>query len=220
MDWHPLILSFQVASVTTMLCAVLGVGLAVVLTRPGLPFRNAIDALVTLPLVMPPTVLGYYLLVSFGRGSALGKAFESLTGVSLLFTFHACVLAATVGALPLVTKSARTALEGVDPRLVDAARTLGASPVRAFFTVRLPLAAPGIFAGLMLGFARALGDFGITVMIAGSIPGETRTAALAIYDSFERSDDVSMNWMVGVLTASAILIMWGVNHLTRGRVGI
>jgi molybdate transport system permease protein len=159
-----------------LISAVLGTALAAMLASKRVPGRDLLDVLITAPMVLPPTVLGYYVLVSLGRRSALGGAFESLTGATIVFTQTGAVVAATIGALPLVVKSARAALEAVDPVLVLAVRTLGASPLRAFLTVQLPLALGGIVAGLMLGFARSLGDFGVTLMVAGDIPGETQTA--------------------------------------------
>ena len=134
-----------------------------------------------------------------------------------MFTRTGAVVAATVGALPLVVKSARAALEGVEPTLMRAARTLGAGPTRAFFTVQLPLAGRGIVAALMLAFARSLGDFGITLMVAGDIPGETQTASLAIYDAIQEHRDAAALGMVLTLTTVAIAILYTVNKLTGGR---
>jgi molybdate transport system permease protein len=218
MNWHPLILSLEVATVATCVTLVVGVALAALLaSRRRIPGRELFDAVVTLPLVLPPTVLGYYLLVLLGRRSALGSFYEHLTGGPLLFTVKGCVIAAMLGSLPLVIKSARAALEGVDENVVAAARTLGAGPLRAFFTVQLPLARRGILAGVMLGFARGLGDFGMTLMVGGDIPGQTRTAALDIYSSWQAGDEAQMLGMVGVLSATSICIMWAANQLTRGK---
>ena len=165
-------------------------------------------------MIFPPTVLGYYLLVALGRRSVIGRAFEGLTGHSIVFTRTGAVVAATVGAFPLIVKFGRAALEAVDPAVVRAARTLGASPTRTFFAVRLPLAARGVVAAVMLGFAKSLGDFGVTLMIAGDIPGETRTASLAIYDAIQAQRDAEATGLVLVLTAVAVSILWVVNRLT------
>ena len=219
MTWDPLWLSYQVAATATLMALVVGVALAALLARPRLPGRELLDALVTIPLVMPPTVLGYYLLVSLGRRSWLGGAYEDLTGRPLLFSVTGCVIAAFVGALPMVVKSARTAIESVDPTLIQAARTLGAGRARAFATVTLPLAAPGIIAGVMLGFARALGDFGVTLMVAGDIPGETQTASLFIYDQIMANQENRAGGMIAVLTATAVFTLWAVNRITRRRGG-
>ena len=209
----PLLLSFEFAIVATLLAATLGIALGLLLSRP-FPGRDLIDVVVTAPIVLPPTVLGYYVLVTLGRKSALGQAFEALTGSPIVFTRTGAVVAAVIGALPLTTKSARAALEGVDRHLVLAARTLGAGPVRAFLTVHLPLATRGIVAGTMLGFARSLGDFGVTLMVAGDIPGETQTAALAIYDAIQAGRDRDAAFLSGLLTVLAAVMLYVTTKLT------
>ncbi|MBS1151183.1 MAG: Molybdenum transport system permease protein ModB [Myxococcaceae bacterium] len=215
MEWEPLWLSLQVSLVATLSSLVLGVALGALLARPRLPGRDLWDALLTAPLVLPPTVLGYFLLVALGRHSALGQLFEQLFGGPIVFTFKGAVIAATVGSLPLVIKAARAALEQLDPALVFAARTLGASPTRAFWRIQLPLAARGIAAGAVLAFARALGDFGATLMVAGNIPHQTRTAALAIYDAIEAGRDADAAGMIAVLTALAIFVGYTAQRLVR-----
>jgi molybdate transport system permease protein len=152
-----------------------------------------------------------------GRRSAVGQAYEALTGNTIVFTQTGAVVAATIGAFPLVVKSARAALESVDHTLVMAARTLGAGPARALFSVHLPLAARGMIAGMMLAFAKALGDFGVTLMVAGDIPGETQTASLWIYDSLQARRDQEAAAMVLLLSAVAIALLYAVNKLGRGR---
>jgi molybdate transport system permease protein len=216
-DWAPLILSFQVAVVATIIATLFGVALGVLLASKRVWGRDLIDAITTAPMVMPPTVLGYYVLVSLGRNSAIGRGYEALTGSSIVFTRTGAIIAAAIGSLPLVVKSARAALEGVDPTLLKAARTLGAGPLRAFFTVHLPLASRGIIAGLMLAFARALGDFGVTLMVAGDIPGETQTASLAIYDAIQSHREADAAGMVAILTSITIVALYAVNRLTRQR---
>lgn len=212
---HPLALSLLVATASTLLAAVVGLAMAALFALRRFPGRALLDVIVTLPMVMPPTVLGYYLLVLLGRKSAIGQAFEFLTGSSIVFTRTGAVIAAAVGALPIVIKSGRAALEEIDPYLVFAARTLGASPWRAFMTVRLPLAAKGIIAALMLAFARALGDFGVTLMVAGNIPGETQTASLAIFDAILAQRDDEAMALVVVLTLVATAVLYTVNKLTE-----
>lgn len=220
MDLAPLVLSLQIATAATLIAALAGIGLATLLANARFPGRELVDVIATAPIVLPPTVLGYYLLVSVGRRSFVGHAWEAVFGSPIVFTRTGAVLAATVGALPLVVKSGRAALEGVEPTLMRAARTLGASPSRAFFTVQLPLAARGILAALMLAFARSLGDFGITLMVAGDIPGETQTASLAIYDAIQEHRDGAALAMVLTLSAVAIAILYSVNKLTsRGADG-
>ena len=210
---EPLLLSFQIAIIATSIAGALGVALGLLLSR-RFPGRDVLDVLVTAPIVLPPTVLGYYVLVVLGRRSTLGQAFEAVTGTPIVFTRTGAVLAAIIGALPLTTKSARAALEGVDRRLVLAARTLGAGPLRAFLTVHLPLASRGILAGTMLGFARSLGDFGVTLMVAGDIPGETQTAALAIYDAIQGQRERDAAFMVGFLTLFGGVMLYIVAKLT------
>ena len=213
-EWWPLALSLQIGLGATLLATLIGVPLGLLIANKRTPARNLIDAISSAPLVMPPTVLGYYLLVALGRHSPIGRAWEALTGSSIVFTRTGAVFAATVGALPLVVKNARAALEGVSPELLKAARTLGAGPLRAFLTVHLPLAARGLIAAVTLAFARSLGDFGITLMVAGDIPGQTQTASLAIYDLVQAENDRAAFGMVAVLTSVAIVTLYLVNRLT------
>lgn len=218
MDLAPLLLSLRVATLAIAIATVVGVALGALLASRRFPGRDVLDVVLTAPMVLPPTVLGYYVLVSLGRRSAIGRAFEALTGDTIVFTTTGAVVAATIGALPIVTKAARAALEAVEPTLVAAARTLGATPLRAFTTVQLPLASRGILAGVMLGFARALGDFGVTLMVAGDIPGETQTASLAIYDAIQARRDDEAVAMIAVLTTVALVILYAVGKLgQRGR---
>jgi molybdate transport system permease protein len=212
-EWHPLWLSFQVAVLATVFTAIVGISLAALLALKRFPGRDLLDVLVTAPMILPPTVLGYYVLVTLGQ-SGMGPAFEAVFGGRLVFTRGGVVIAAALGSLPFVVKAARAALEGVDPTLVRAARTLGATPARAFFTVQLPLASAGIVAGLILGFARALGDFGLTLMVGGNIPGETRTASLAIYDAIQANQETHAAGMIAVLSAVAIATLYFANRLT------
>ncbi len=217
MDLEPLVLSFKIAVIATIIAGLLGTALAALLANKRLPGRDFFDVLITAPMVLPPTVLGYYVLVALGRRSAIGGLYESVVGSPIVFTQTGAVVAATIGSLPLVVKSARAALEAVDPVLTLAARTLGASPLRAFVTVQLPLAAGGIVAGLMLGFARSLGDFGVTLMVAGDIPGETQTASLAIYDAIQANRHDDALGMVAILSAVAIGLLYGINKLSSRR---
>ena len=216
-ELEPLLLSFEVATLATCFAGVFGVAIAALLATPRVWGRELIDAAITAPMVLPPTVLGYYLLVLLGRESAIGQAFEALTGTPIVFSRGGAVIAATLGALPLVCKAARAALEAVDVRLVGAARTLGAGRLRAFFTVSLPLSRRGILAGVMLGFARALGDFGVTLMVAGNIPGQTRTASLAIYDAVLSGRDADATRLSLIMTALAMSVLIGVGFLTKER---
>jgi molybdate transport system permease protein len=214
-NWHPLLLSFEVALLGTGVALLVGVAVAGAIASWRFPGRELVDVLCTAPLVLPPTVLGYYVLVALGRAGPLGRAWEAAFGAPIVFTPTGAVVAAVLGALPFVVKSSRAAMEEVDPRLVNAARTLGANRLRAFVTVVLPLSVPGILAGATLGFARALGDFGVTLMVAGDIPGLTRTSALAIYDAVQANRDAEAHGLVALLTALAIGALWVVNRLVR-----
>lgn len=210
---EPLLLSFQIAVIATLLA---GCGsLALIAATQGRRVASLFDAVLTAPLVLPPTVLGYYLLTVLGRRSSLGLAWESLTGSSFVFTRTGAVIAATITALPLVLQSARAAIDAVDPLLLDAARTLGATRLGALTRVALPLASRGVAAGLLLGFARACGDFGVTLMIAGNIPGETQTAALALYDAVLAGRDDDARVLAVALTLLAVVLIASVQWLGR-----
>jgi molybdate transport system permease protein len=217
--WAPLLLSLRVAAIATVLSVTIGVALGALLAWRRTPARDVLDGFLSAPLVLPPTVLGYYVLTTLGKHSALGRAWQDVFGSSIVFTVTGAVVAATIGSTPIVVKAARAALESVDPTLPAAARTLGAGPVRAFFTVTIPLAAPGIIAGAMTGFARALGDFGLTLMVAGDMPGQTQTASLYIYDQVQAGRDGRAALMSVILTAVAVAILYTVNRLTRRRGG-
>lgn len=213
MDWSPYLLSFRVAGVATLIALPLAIALAALLSHKRLRGRNLLDAIVTAPMVLPPTVLGYYLLVSLGPNSAIGRAYHALTGSTIAFTITGATVAATVGALPLIIKGARPALDAVDPMLPLAARTLGASRWRAFFTITLPIASPGILSATMLGFAKSLGDFGVTWMLVGSVPGRTETGAIYIYNQIAAGHDDRAEAMVIAMTVTAVLLMYAANRL-------
>lgn len=211
----PLLLSFQVSICATLLAGLLGVALAGVLSRRRFPGSQLLDAILNAPLVLPPTVLGYYLLILLGRQSALGQAYEAVFGSPIVFTRTGATCAAALAALPFVARSARAALDSLEPRFAEAAATLGAPPLRVFVRVLLPLASRGILAGLTLGFARSLGDFGVTLMVAGNIPGQTQTASLAIYDAIQAGRDAQAGGLAAILTTLAILALYAISKLTR-----
>jgi molybdate transport system permease protein len=219
-SWYPIYLSLSVACSATALATVFGVALAALLARTRFWGRELVDVLITAPMVLPPTVLGYYLLLLVGRSSALGRGFEAVTGSSIAFTRTGAVLAAAIAALPFVLKAARVALEEVDPHLLAAARTLGARPLEVFLRVQLPVARAGIAAGIALGFARSLGEFGITLMLAGNLPGATQTGALAIYDAVQANRDGDAARMAAVLTVVAVSMLYLVNRLTRRKLHV
>ena len=202
-----LALSIRVAVVATLLNAAVGIPLAYVLARRRFRGRGLVDLLVTLPLVLPPTVTGYYLIVLLGRRGWLGGPIYGLTGWSITFTWYAAVVAATIMALPLLVRTARAAIESVDRDLEKAAFTLGRSEWRTAIEVTLPLARNGILAGLVLAFARALGEFGATLMLAGNIPGRTTTVPLAIYTSVQTGETGDALVLVAMLTALSCVVL-------------
>ncbi len=219
-DWFPLWLSLEVAAAGTVISLLAGVWLAWVLANKSFRGKELLDALTALPLALPPTVLGYYLLVVIGRSSWLGRAWEAVTGAPLVFTWRAAVIASTLHAIPLLVKSSRAALENIDRAFERAGRSLGASEWRLFWRVSLPLARRPIAAATALAFARSLGDFGATLMIAGNIPGRTQTAAIAIYDAVESGDTRTALILVLVISALTALIVFLANRLEQRRRGM
>ena len=201
-------LSLQVAGLATLLVLVSGIGVAYLLARKDFWGKELLDIFLTLPLVLPPTVTGYYLIILFGRNGVLGRSIYEWTGWTIMFTWQAAVLAAYVVSLPLMIKTARAALEAVDPNLINASYTLGHSEWRTAFRVVLPLAKKGIIAGTVLTFARALGEFGATLMLAGNIPGKTDTMPLAIYTLAGSGEWSQANFMVIFLTLISGLFLY------------
>jgi molybdate transport system permease protein len=208
-----LALSIRVAVVATLLNALIGIPLAYLLARRAFWGHALVDLLVTLPLVLPPTVTGYYLIVLLGRRGWLGAPVYAWSGWSVAFTWWAAVIAATVMALPLLVRTARAAIESVDRELEKAAFTLGRSEWRTALEVTLPLARNGIIAGLVLAFARALGEFGATLMLAGNIPGKTTTVPLAIYTAVQTGEMGEAVVLVLALTALSCLVLVMAGHL-------
>lgn len=215
MDWFPLLLSLRVAAIATVLTTVFGVAGAYALARFSFPGRALVEALASLPIVLPPTVLGYYLLVVIGRNSPVGRAWEALFGGPLVFTWQAAVLAAAIASLPYCLRTASAAIEAVDAGYEEAARVAGLHGGRLAFRVTLPLARRGIVAGISLAFARALGDFGTTMMVAGNIPGRTQTMPIAVYDRVQAFDYATAGVLAAVLAAVAITVLLGVRRLGR-----
>ena len=213
-DWFPLWLSLRVAGISTALALVIGLWLAWLLANRQFRGKEVLDAAVMLPLVLPPTVLGYYLLVLLGRHTPVGQLYEWLFGGPLVFSWQAAVVAALFHSTPLLVKSARAAFESVDRSYERAARNLGASELRLFWRVTLPLARRSILAAAALAFARSLGDFGVTLMIAGNIPGRTQTVALAIYDAVESGNGATARVLVLIVSAVALVILTIANRLT------
>ncbi len=210
MNLSPILLSIQVTIFATFGILSIGLALALFLARAKMRGKIVIETLINLPLVLPPTVVGYYLLVVLGRDGV-----ARWTGINLLFTWQAAVIAAIIVALPLMVQSAKAAIAGVDPVLENAARTLGSSELEIIWRVTLPLARRGIWAGLVLGSARALGEFGATLMIAGNIPGVTQTAPLAIYDAVQSGRWADANVLVVMLSVLAFASLLLVSRLQR-----
>ncbi len=211
-----ILLSLKVAGLATLCGLVLGVGTGYLLARKRFPGRHLLDTVLTLPMVLPPTVLGYYLLVVFGSRGWVGGWLKETFGISLIFSWQGAVVAATVVAFPLVFKPARAAFESVDGRLEQAARVLGLSEWAVFFRVTLPLAWRGILAGVLMAFARALGEFGATLMVAGSIPGKTQTLSIAIYEAVQAGQDDLANMLVLITSITCITVLMLAGRLAPG----
>ena len=209
MNWDPLVLSLQVTAVATVLLLVLGLGLALLLARRNFPGQTIVETLIILPLVLPPSVVGYYLLIVLGKDGPI----VTLLHTNVLFTWSAAVIAATVVGLPLMFQASRAAIASVDPALEQAARTLGSSELEVLWRVTLPLARRGVLAGLVLGAARALGEFGATLMVAGNIPGQTQTLPLAIFDAVQSGRYSQAHYMVLLMTVLGLISLWWVRRL-------
>ena len=216
MDLFPVGLSLRVALIATALTLLLGIPVALLLARRRFPGRNLLEAVVVLPLVLPPTVLGYYLLLLIGRRGPVGEALAAV-GLELAFTWRAAVLAAAVGSIALVIKSAQAGFESVDHQLEQAARTLGRSEWSVFWSVTLPLAWRAVLAGAVLAFCRALGEFGITLMVAGNIPGRTQTLPLAIYDRVQAYQMDEANALALIALGVVVVLVFGLSRLARLR---
>ncbi|MBF0674680.1 molybdate ABC transporter permease subunit [Pseudomonas sp.] len=216
--WIALALSLKVAGWATAITLVLGVAVGYVLARARFPGRDLLDTLLTLPMVMPPTVLGYYLLVLLGKRSTFGAWLHDSFGINLIFTWQGAVIAASIVAFPLVFKPARAAFEAVDGQLEQAARVLGLSELAVFFRVTLPLAWRGILAGVLLAFARALGEFGATLMVAGSIPGKTQTLSIAVYEAVQAGQDDVANLLVLITSVVCVTVLLIAGRLAPGRI--
>ncbi|MBB3194880.1 molybdate ABC transporter permease subunit [Roseateles terrae] len=215
--WIALALSLKVAGWATLLNLIFGLAAGYALARWRFPGRELADAVLTLPMVLPPTVLGYYLLVVIGRRGWLGGWLHDQFGIQLIFTWQGAVLAAAIVSFPLVAKSARAAFEGVDPQLEKAARVLGLGEWALFFRVTLPMAWRGVLAGVLLAFARALGEFGATLMVAGSIPGKTQTLSIAVYEAVQAGQDDTANLLVIIISVTCVAVLLSAGRLARPR---
>jgi len=216
--WIALGLTLKVAGCATLINLVAGVAVGWLLARKRFFGSELLDAVLTLPMVMPPTVLGYYLLVLLGRNGPIGRWLLQGFGINLIFTWQGAMIAASVVAFPLVFKSARAAFEAVDPQFEQAARVLRISEAGVFFRVTLPLAWRGILAGVLLAFARATGEFGATLMVAGSIPGKTQTLSIAVYEAVQAGQDDLANFLVLVTSVTCIAVLLAAGRLVPGRI--
>ncbi len=207
-DWFPLWLSLRVAFFATLLVLAAGTYLAYLLSHKTFRGKSLAESLLTLPLVLPPTVLGYYVLVLAGRNSFAGTVYQHIFGQPLVFTWQAAVVAACLHSAPIYIRAARLVLQSVDYRLEWAAHSLGASEWRTFWSVTLPLAWRGLSSLASLCFARSLGDFGITIMVAGNIPGQTQTLSVAIFEAVESGNGHTARVLVLIVSAAALALLW------------
>ena len=203
----PLWLTLKIALLATLLAGIVGIALGWWMSQRRFAGKNFVDALLMLPMVLPPTVLGYYLIVVIGRNGVLGQYLDRWFGINLMFTWQGAVIAASLVSLPLIYKAARAAFEDIDGRFVHAARTLCAGEAEIFLRIVLPLAVRGLAAGLMLAFARAMGEFGATLMIAGNLPGKTQTLSIAIYDAVQAGNDAQALWLTLVISVVCVVVL-------------
>ena len=213
----PLWLTLKVALLATLLAGAAGIGLGWWMSRRRFAGQHVVDAFLMLPMVLPPTVLGYYLIVLIGRNGVLGQYLDRWFGINLMFTWQGAVIAASVVSLPLIYKAARAAFEEVDGRFAHAARTLGAGEFEVFWRIALPLAIRGIAAGLMMAFARAMGEFGATLMIAGNLPGKTQTLSIAVYEAVQAGNDAQALWLTLVISVVCMTVLVISGRLLQAR---
>lgn len=217
-NWHPVYLSMMIAVEALALVVIFGIPLALLMARVEFPGKEIAEAAITLPLVLPPVVSGFALLLLIGKNGPVGRLLADWFGIQLVFTPQAAAIAATVVAFPLMYQSAKAAFQTVDSHLEDAARTLGASELRVFYSVTLPLAWPGLVAGMVLAYARALGEFGATIMIAGNIPGRTQTIPTAIYFAAESNDLTTAGMYVMIISLITFLMIFSMNLWSKKRI--
>ncbi|MDR0886952.1 MAG: molybdate ABC transporter permease subunit [Clostridiales Family XIII bacterium] len=209
--FEPILLSLRIASIATIFSLLFGVFFAYIINKRNIPFKNIWETILILPLVLPPSVMGYLLLIFVGKRGPLGIFMQETFGVTLVFTWIAAVMASSIVSLPLMYQNVKSAMISVDPVYERAARTLGSGEVRVFFTVTLPLSWPGIISGIALTFARAMGEFGATMMVAGNIPGRTQTIPTAIYYAVESGNTKMANTLVLIMTAFSFALILVLN---------
>ncbi len=215
MNWMPVYLSLKIAFYATLISAIIGIPLGWLLARGRFIGSNLLSSFVMLPMVLPPTVLGYYLLVLIGRQSFIGRWLQDTLQVNLVFTWQGAVLAAAIVSLPLMVRAVQASIDSVDPNTEDVARTLGKTEPVIFFRITLPLAWQGILAGFVLAFARAMGEFGATLMVAGNIPGKTQTLSIAIYDAVQGGNYEQANFLVILISVITIFSLWILNSYVK-----
>lgn len=218
MDWTALVLSLQLGALTVLVLLPLGIVLGRLLAWRHFPGKGFVEALLALPLVLPPTVLGYYLLVAFGAASPLGQAFTKLIGHPLVFSFEGLLLASVIVNIPFAVQPMQRAFAAIPLEVREAAACSGLRPLQVLARIELPLAWPGIVSGLVLSFAHTLGEFGVVLMVGGSLPGETRTVAIAIYDRVQAFDDAAAGAMSALLLALSLVAL-GITYALAARVG-
>lgn len=217
MDLSPLYLTIKISLVATVFTVIAGLFIAVIMARKNFFGKGFVDILIMQPLVIPPTVLGYYLLTVFGHGSPFGRFLEDTLGIKIVFSWKGAVIAAFISSLPLFIKPARASIEAVGKDIENAARLLGKTEIEVLRTITLPLAWRGIVAGAVMAFARATGEFGATLMIAGNIPGSTRTLPIAIYDAVQTGSDATANLLVGIITVFSFIVLFAAGRFLKGR---
>lgn len=216
-DWQPVLLSLKIAGIALIFIGAGGIAAAYFLARREFPGKDSLETILMLPLVLPPVVTGFGLLLLIGRQGPIGRLLYAFFHRQIIFTPVAAVLAAVLVAFPLMFQSAKAALQGVDRRLEDAARTLGKNELKVFLTITLPLAWPGLLAGLVLAFSRALGEFGATVMVAGNIPGKTQTIPMAIYFASESNDLSTAGGYVLIISLLTFGMVFWLNRWSKKR---
>lgn len=219
-EWQPIILSIKVAFTALVFVAIFGVSLAYIMRHGSFPGKAAVEAFCTLPLVLPPVVTGFLLLLLVGKHGPVGRLLTEYFQTQIIFTPYAAVLASAVVAFPLMYQTTKAAFQSIDTTLEDAARTLGASEWRVFWTVTLPLARHGLVTGLVLSFARALGEFGATIMVAGNIPGKTQTIPLAIYFASEDNDLTVAGLYVLIISIVTFAMIFWINSWSKAKTGV
>lgn len=214
---EPILLSLRIASIATVFSFLFGVLFAYILNKKNIPGKNFWETLITLPMILPPSVTGYFLLMLLGKRGVIGSALIDIFGFKIIFTWYAAVIAASIVSLPLMYQNVKAAFVNVDPAYERAARTLGSSEFRIFTTITFPLAWPGIISGIVLAFCRAIGEFGATLMVAGNIPGKTQTVPTAIYYAVENGNTTEANTLVLIMTVFSFVLIFALNKWLEKR---